>query len=137
MRLLYTLCRPTINALLFSAIFWAVPALSRVLPEMISGPVSSVMPISASTTIAACGLFAKPIVSAPARRAAQRPKHVWGTPRCRNRQHHIVWRGLRCQQVGRALLVVVLGAFNRLGDGGGTSRQQGNRARPWPGEGWV
>ena len=49
-RLPYTLFKRTITALekVFSAIFCAVPALSRVLPEMISAPVSSVMPISAS-----------------------------------------------------------------------------------------
>ena len=54
----------------FNAIFCEVPAFSRVLPEMTSLPVFSVMAISAPSVTGAAGLLAMPIVSAPAARAA-------------------------------------------------------------------
>ena len=62
----------TISALekVLSAIFCEVPALRRVLPEMISLPVSSVMPISACAASGEPGLLAMPMVKAPAVRAA-------------------------------------------------------------------
>ena len=67
----YTLFSRTITALLkvFSAIFCAVPAFSRVLPLMTSGPVSSNTPNSHAASSGAPGLLAKPTVSAPAVRA--------------------------------------------------------------------
>ena len=52
------------------AIFCAVPAFNRVLPEITSLPVSSVIPISASLATGAPGLLARPMVSAPDARAA-------------------------------------------------------------------
>jgi len=53
-----------------SAIFCAVPAFSRVLPEITSLPVWSVMEMSAPRVSGAAGLLAMPIVRAPAARAA-------------------------------------------------------------------
>ena len=62
----------TITLLLkvLSAIFCAVPALSRVLPLMTSGPVASTMAISQAAASGAPGLLTKPSVRAPASRAA-------------------------------------------------------------------
>ncbi|MNR52178.1 hypothetical protein D3C85_1719700 [compost metagenome] len=58
--------------IVFSTIFCEVPAFSRVLPEMISLPVSRVMPICASRVTGASGLLAMPMLSAPTSRAACR-----------------------------------------------------------------
>ena len=78
MRLPKTLWSRTITAeeKVFRAIFWEVPALSRVLPEMTSGPVSRVMPTSAPAARGEPGLLAMPMVKAPADRAAARAPRV-------------------------------------------------------------
>ena len=53
-----------------SAIFCAVPAFSRVLPEMTSGPVSSTTESSQAAASGAPGLLTMATVNAPAARAA-------------------------------------------------------------------
>ena len=79
-RLPCTLCSRTIRAVekAFSAIFCAVPAFSRVLPDTSSGPVSRVRPISACAASGEPGLLARPMVSAPASRAARNAPSAHG-----------------------------------------------------------
>ena len=79
-RLPYTLCKRTMIAVesVFKAIFCAVPAFSRVLPDTSSDPVSSVMPISACVMTGASGLLARPMVSAPRARAARIAPSTYG-----------------------------------------------------------
>ncbi len=130
----------TIKALekVFKAIFCEVPAFRRVLPEMTSEPVSRVTPISASMATGASTLLAKPIVRAPAARAARRAPSTYGVPPEAAISRTTSSAGdVHGVQVGRALVDVVLGPFDGDEHGVVAAGQQRHGAPVRPGEGGI